>query len=255
MDQFLCIKGRIIGKGEPLICVPIMERTKEGILKEAARLAELSADMIEWRVDAFEQAGDLNAIREVLDGLSPIVKNTILLYTFRSKKQGGLLDLGAEKIYDIHQVAGETKTADFVDVEFFEAKRPEKEIRTLQEMGVHVIASHHDFSETPRAEVMQMLLEQMKQSGTDVVKLAVMPRSVSDVLCLLEETNRFHGKYPYKPLITMSMGALGCISRVAGETFGSCVTFGAMEQASAPGQLPVKELAQILDTLHKSMGE
>jgi 3-dehydroquinate dehydratase-1 len=51
----------------------------------------------------------------------------------------------------------------------------------------------------------------------------------------------------------MSMGSLGCISRVAGETFGSCVTFGAFDKASAPGQLPVEKLRDVLAILHGSM--
>ena len=253
MENLLCIKGRVLGKEKPLVCVPIMATTKEEIIKEAKRLAWLHVDMIEWRVDAFAQVRSANAIREVLDELKPSVKDTILVYTFRSKNQGGLMVLEPEEIVDIHQVAAETDVVDFIDLEYFEAKKPEKEIRILQEMGVHVIASHHDFEQTPERGVIRMLLEQIRESGADVVKLAVMPQSMQDVLDLLEETNAFHEKYPDKALITMSMGALGAISRVSGEFFGSCVTFGAGEQASAPGQLPMGELEQLLGTLHKSI--
>ena len=161
--------------------------------------------------------------------------------------------LSAADIYDIHQVAAESDVVDFIDVEYFEAKNPQKEIAMLQEMGVYVIASHHDFEQTPDPEVIRMLLEQIRESGADVVKLAVMPQNMWDVLHLLEETNRFHENHPDHPLITMSMGAKGGISRVAGEFFGSCVTFGAGGQASAPGQLPVKQLEEILHILHQSV--
>ena len=116
-----------------------------------------------------------------------------------------------------------------------------------------MIASHHDFDETPDRGVIRMLLEQIRESGADIVKLAVMPKSMQDVLDLLEETNAFHEKYPDKALITMSMGAQGAISRVAGEFFGSCVSFGAGEQASAPGQLPMGELEQVLGIMDKSI--
>ena len=139
------------------------------------------------------------------------------------------------------------------DIEYFEAKNPQKEIAMLREMGAYVIASHHDFEQTPDPEVIRMLLEQIRESGADVVKLAVMPQNMWDVLHLLEETNRFHENHPDHPLITMSMGAKGGISRVAGEFFGSCVTFGAGGQASAPGQLPVKQLEEILHILHQSV--
>ena len=253
MENLLCIKGKIIGKGKPLVCVPVMESSKEEILRETRRLEEAHTEMIEWRVDAFENVESPNAIREILNEMKHIIKESILVYTFRSKNQGGCKALSAADIYDIHQVAAESDVVDFIDVEYFEAKNPQKEIARLREMGVYVIASHHDFEQTPDPEVIRMLLEQIRESGADVVKLAVMPQNMWDVLHLLEGTNRFHENHPDHPLITMSMGAKGGISRVAGEFFGSCVTFGAGGQASAPGQLPVKQLEEILHILHQSV--
>ena len=253
MENLLCIKGKIIGKGKPLVCVPVMESSKEEILRETRRLEEAHTEMIEWRVDAFENVESPNAIREILNEMKHIIKESILVYTFRSKNQGGCKALSAADIYDIHQVAAESDVVDFIDVEYFEAKNPQKEIAMLRERGAYVIASHHDFEQTPDTEVIRMLLEQIRESGADVVKLAVMPQNMWDVLHLLEETNRFHENHPDYPLITMSMGAKGGISRVAGEFFGSCVTFGAGGQASAPGQLPVKQLEEILHILHQSV--
>jgi 3-dehydroquinate dehydratase-1 len=58
--------------------------------------------------------------------------------------------------------------------------------------------------------------------------------------------------YADRPIITMSMGGTGLISRLAGECFGSSATFGAGSQVSAPGQIPVSELRRALDTLHKN---
>lgn len=254
MNQ-LYVKGRRIGEGKPLICVPIMKSTAEEIIAEAEKLVRAGAEMIEWRVDAFGYPTDMNALRGVLAELAPIVKDTVLIYTFRSKAQGGLLQLSEEETTDIYEIAAESRTADFIDVEYFALKNPKREIGRLKKMGAYVIASHHDFDETPQPDVMRMLLAQMNESGSDMVKLAVMPQQPSDVLALLSETAYFHRIYPDKPVITMSMGALGCVSRIAGETFGSCVTFGADGQASAPGQLPMGELADVLAILHKSQGD
>ena len=253
MNSLINVKGKSIGQGKPLVCVPVMEKTKENIVREAEEMIRLGAEMLEWRVDAFGQAESLNAIRDVLQALAPVVSQTPFIVTFRSKRQGGLMEMDGGKIYDIHQVAAESKVADFVDVEYFEAQKPEKEIALLQSMGVHVIASHHDFDQTPERNVMWMLLEQMGASGADVVKLAVMPQSFQDVLNLLEETSHFHMQYPNRPLITMSMGATGSLSRVSGEFTGSCVTFGAGAEASAPGQLPMEELQEVLSVLHQCL--
>lgn len=51
------------------------------------------------------------------------------------------------------------------------------------------------------------------------------------------------------PVITMAMGPLGKISRVCGQAFGSCMTFGAGKSASAPGQLGAEDLRAILEDL------
>lgn len=44
----------------------------------------------------------------------------------------------------------------------------------------------------------------------------------------------------------MSMAGMGVISRLAGECFGSVLTFGAAKKASAPGQIAVEDLNTVL---------
>ena len=56
--------------------------------------------------------------------------------------------------------------------------------------------------------------------------------------------------HPETPVITMSMGALGAVSRLAGETFGSAMTFANPGQASAPGQVSLNIVNEVLDALH-----
>ena len=55
-----------------------------------------------------------------------------------------------------------------------------------------------------------------------------------------------------RPIITMSMGKLGLISRLCGEVFGSALTFGCAGQASAPGQIDAKELKAVLEITHNN---
>lgn len=71
------------------MCVPVMESSKEEILRETRRLEEAHTEMIEWRVDAFENVESPNAIREILNEMKHIIKESILVYTFRSKNQEG----------------------------------------------------------------------------------------------------------------------------------------------------------------------
>jgi 3-dehydroquinate dehydratase-1 len=254
MSNGLTVKNKTIGEGQPLICVPVMEATAEDCIREITYLTGSRADMIEWRVDAFEQYDDYNTVREVLTAVAPLLSEKLFLFTFRTKKQGGEKEIAKEKLDDLHDVAAESGCVDFIDLEFFEEEHPLRKIHHLKAQGVKIIASHHDFEETPPTEVMQMLLERMCAGGADIVKLAVMPQKKKDVLNLLEVTTAFHEANRDTPVITMSMGSLGCISRVSGETFGSCVTFGAHKKASAPGQLDMDDLGKMLAVLHDAIG-
>ena len=205
----LQIKNKVIGEGKPLVCVSVMDAKKTDILAEIKRLVENNIEMIEWRVDAFEGLRSPNAVREVLEEAANLVKDTVFVFTFRSKEQGGQCSLEKEIVYDLHQIAAESKVVDFIDVEYFYTEDADKEIYALQKMGTKIIASHHDFQETPASDIIYMLLEQMKHSNADIVKLALMPQDTEDVLRLLEETNHFHKKHPAQPVITMAMGKIG----------------------------------------------
>ena len=185
------IKGTEVGTGRPLICVPVLEKTKEEVIKEVEYLVKSDADMIEWRLDAFEHYTDYNEVREILQQIAPLLKKKLFLYTFRTAKQGGVVSVDRETLNDLHDLAAESECVDLIDLEFFEEEHPARKIRKLHKQGLKVIASHHDFYETPDREVMKMLLEQMCAGDADIVKLAVMPQNMEDVLKLLSVTNEF----------------------------------------------------------------
>ena len=247
------IKGKEIGQGQPLICVSVMGHTKEEIVNSIESLVKESTDMIEWRVDFFDKADDLYEVENVLKAIKVLVEKTILVFTYRSKKQGGEGQLDLNTILKIQHLAAKSKVCDLIDYEYFAASSANKDIEELKKEGARIIVSHHDFNETPEKRTIEILLEEMKKSKADIVKIALMPNKMIDVLNLLEKTNEFHEKYPETPLITMSMGKLGSVSRITGEYFGSCVTFGAGKIASAPGQFAKDDLKLILENIHKSL--
>lgn len=245
------IKGIEIGMGRPLICVPVLERTKEEVIKEVEYLVKSEADMIEWRLDAFEHYTDYNEVREILQQIAPLLKKKPFLYTVRTEKQGGMALAEWEKLKDLHDLAAESECTDLIDLEFFEEEHAAKRIREIQKKGKKIVASHHDLEGTPQVEVMRMLLDRMCEGGADIVKLVVTPKTPEDVLRLLAVTSEFHNENKETPIITVAMGKLGEISRVSGETFGSCVTFASHEKKSASGQFGLEEMRQTLAMLHE----
>jgi 3-dehydroquinate dehydratase-1 len=71
-----------------------------------------------------------------------------------------------------------------------------------------------------------------------------MSNSLSDVLRLFEITLVTEGE-----VCTIAMGEIGKHSRVFAPVYGSVMTYGYVEKATAPGQLRVDELRQILKLL------
>ena len=116
--------------------------------------------------------------------------------------------------------------------------------------GAAALFSEHHFDATPATDAMADTLTGMADAGADIAKLAVMPRCAADAARLLEATARAADARPDTPLITMSMGPLGAVTRFCGGAFGSCATFGVTSgtSASAPGQPPADVLKAKLIT-------
>ena len=57
------IKGVIIGEGKPKVCVPIVESHDEAILNKLKEFNELEVDMIELRIDFYENIHQEDALR------------------------------------------------------------------------------------------------------------------------------------------------------------------------------------------------
>lgn len=243
-----------IGTGIPKICVPIVGVTREDILKAAEEIKKLGADVVEWRVDWYEDIFDAKKTQESMKALREALGEIPLLFTFRTSKEGGEKAIETEAYVKLNQDAAKSGYVDLVDVEVFTGDEAVRSVvATAHEYGVKVIASNHDFHKTPEKKELVSRLCKMQQLGADIPKIAVMPQNKKDVLTLLAATEEMATEHADCPIITMSMAGTGVISRLCGEVFGSALTFGAAGKASAPGQMEVEELRIVLGLLHKSL--
>lgn len=233
------VAGLCFGQGLPKICVPLAAREMPELESQLSRAEQLPASLYELRADFL--SGEITPALELLDKKA----SRPWLCTLRTKGQGGLAELSPEeyelRLADILKLGG----FQFLDIELAcGEERVARLAKAAREKGMGVIISQHDFVKTPDKTEMLALLSQMKALGADLPKLAVMPQSPLDVLSLMEVTLR--AVEQLGPVITMSMGELGKASRVCGGLTGSCVTFGAGAQASAPGQISADRLKEIL---------
>ena len=250
----IMIRGVAIGEGIPKICVPIVGKTREEIIKAAEEIRTLPVDVVEWRADWYEEVFEADVVLDVLQELRRSLGELPLLFTFRTKKEGGEKEIDEKYYRTLNQLVAESGLADLIDVEVFSGDEVVNDlVRTAHENEVKVIGSNHDFEKTPSKEEIIRRLQKMQELDVDLPKIAVMPKKKEDVLTLLAATEEMYRKYADRPIITMSMAGDGVISRLCGEVFGSALTFGAAGQASAPGQIGVKELRQILTILHESV--
>lgn len=238
----------VFGEGALKVCVPIVEESREAIWKKAEEIAAFPADIVEWRADFYKDVFHLEEVSLTLGGLKERLGEKALLFTFRTKGEGGNQPVFVETYDRLNDLAAR-EGADLTDVELYlEERTAGKRIRSLQAAGCRVIASNHDFHQTPSPEEMVRRLTRMYELGADAAKLAVMPKSRQDVLNLLQATVTADDLLPI-PIVTMSMGSLGVLSRISGSLTGSAMTFAALGKTSAPGQIPVDRMQTILETL------
>jgi len=245
------VRNIVIGEGRPKICVSVFGKTKEEIIESAKGVLSVPVDIVEWRADYFEEVYDFLQVIDTLKLLRETLGDIPLLMTFRNECEGGEQSLCKYGYSNINIKAIQSGYIDLIDVELSsEEALARKTIAEAKAANVRVIVSSHDFKKTPSKEEIVWRLRKMYELGADIPKIAVMPTCKKDVITLLAATEEMATNYATGPIITMSMSKTGVISRLCGEAFGSAVTFGAAGVASAPGQVGVAQLEQMLDELH-----
>ncbi|ECJ2517458.1 type I 3-dehydroquinate dehydratase [Salmonella enterica subsp. salamae] len=247
------VKNLIIGEGMPKIIVSLMGIDINSVKAEALAYREATFDILEWRVDHFTDIASTQSVLTAARAIRDAMPDVPLLFTFRSAKEGGEQTITTQHYLALNRAAIDSGLVDMIDLELFTGDADVKAtVDYAHAHNVYVVMSNHDFHQTPSAEEIVVRLRKMQALGADIPKIAVMPQSKHDVLILLTATLEMQQRYADRPVITMSMAKEGVISRLAGEVFGSAATFGAVKQASAPGQIAVNDLRSVLMILHNA---
>ncbi len=230
--------------------VPITAKTKEQALAQAQVIANTAdADLAEFRIDLLSFASDTKQVIALGHELKKILGNKPMIATIRTKNEGGQLEISDADYGKTYQAYLKNPFMDWLDVEMFRDQKVVSEIvQKAHQKKVLVVMSNHDFQKTPNQDEIEKRLLKQDQMGADILKIAVMPKSKQDVFTLMNATLKV-SQQTTKPLLTMSMGQLGTISRVATANMGGSYSFGMIGQASAPGQIDVTKLKQILQTV------
>ena len=249
------IRGRMLGGETPLLCTPLVGTTSERILAEASSVIAKKPEVIEWRVDYFESIGDSAAVLETARLLRAAVGDMPIIFTRRSTREGGeKISIDDEAVVRLYDAVSASGLVDFLDFEMGNDPEHLRRVRqSTRERGTRLILSYHNFGYTPGREFLEQRFLEAERLGADVAKVAVMPRDRMDVLTLLAATAQAEAKARI-PLISMSMGPLGSVTRMIGGVFGSSLSFAVGEGSSAPGQMPIADLHAVYAVIRRARG-
>jgi 3-dehydroquinate dehydratase-1 len=247
----IVIRGKPAAGGRlPLLCVPLVSATRDALLADAAVAAAAKPDIVEWRVDHFRQIGDAAAVLEAGQGLRRALGEIPVLFTRRSVAEGGqAVAISEGAVVELYGKACAAGCVDLVDYEMSNGAAEMKAVREASRRhGVGLVCSFHDFHNTPPLADLEAQFRRAQALNGDVAKVSVMANGPADALTLLAATLQASRDMEL-PLIGVSMGPHGALSRLVGFKFGSALTFGTAAGSSAPGQMPVAALRAAIELL------
>ncbi len=220
-----------------MICIPIVESDINSMVKIAN---SVDAGLIELRLDYLSEFSDLEKLREI---------RTEKIVTCMPSWEGGNFKGTEKERFEILTKA--LKFAGLVTIELNTEKKYRDElIKNAKDAGVKVIIACHDFNSTPeRTEIIE-ILNRERDSNADIAKVAFMANNYQDVLNLMQVLVDKGPDFGI-PIIALSMGNFGRISRVLAPLLGSYLTFASIKKGkeSAEGQLTAEEVRKILEIL------
>jgi len=220
-----------------MICASITENDIDSMIKVAN---SIDSDLVEIRLDYLKNFDNIEKLREIK---KPIMS------TCMPEWEAGLFKGSDEERVEI--LSSALDFSKYVTIELkTDTKLRNKLLMSAAEKSVKTIVSYHDFKSTPTLEEILKILKKEENTGADIAKVAFMAKNYSDVLNLMFALIKNDLKIP---VIVLSMGEIGRISRIFGPLLGSYITFASpyTGRESAPGQLSVDEIKSILEILKR----
>jgi len=199
------------------------------------------ADIIEWRADFLAK----EAILQVAPAVFEKFAGRELLFTLRTRSEGGEIDLSSEEYVQIIKDITQLYQPDYVDFEYYTHKDVFDQMLDFP----NLVLSYHNFQETP--DNMMEILSELTSLTPKVVKVSVMAHTEQDVLDLMNYTRGFKTLNPEQDYVTISMGKIGKVSRITSDVTGSSWSFASLDEASAPGQISLSSMKKIREILNE----
>ncbi len=199
---------------------------------------DMDCDMLELRVDGLLSSG------MTIDEMKHIELSKPMLLTVRTPEEGGLYPFAdVQSRADIAMQLLSRAAA--LDWEIAHLEEVPHLVQAAQRAGVPIIASAHDFVQTPAVESLSSQEILARKWGADVVKFAFSLNCAEDITVGINLLRQATGA-----MAVMGMGALGPVSRLLYAQHGSCLIYGYMgDTPTAPGQWGTAQFRSALQSL------
>lgn len=219
-----------------LLCVPLVGRTVEEMIADAAAAAATGGDMVEIRLDFIQGFRPREHLPALLRGC-PLPA----LVTYRPVWEGGQYEGDDTTRFETLRLAMELGV-DYVDIELKVADKFMSFISGHKPEKCKLIVSSHNYEYTPSCEEITNLVARIQAVGADIVKVATTAKDIVDVSRMFQVM-----VHCQVPMIGLVMSEKGLMSRVLAPKFGGYLTFGILNatKTSASGQPTVEDLLDI----------
>lgn len=114
--------------------------------------------------------------------------------------------------------------------------------RMIPPGSTRIIGSYHNFARTPSLMDLRLIVSDARKDGVDIAKVVTTINSENDIRTLAEYLER---KRSY-PLCIIGMGSKGVDTRLSFPALGSVLTYGYIDQPTAPGQYSCEKLDALM---------
>ncbi|MEK7086084.1 MAG: type I 3-dehydroquinate dehydratase [Patescibacteria group bacterium] len=206
-----------------MICVPINKNSTRKLLP-VLKKAQKVADIVEIWFDTgnFEEISEKIYVPVIYKVTKPNLKRIKLIL---------------RKIPRIHYIDFDIQTKNSL-------------IKAVKNISpkIKIILSYHNFKKTPEIKELQKIVKKMIEKKADIIKIATHAKTYQDSVSMLGFLSQITTKG--QTAICLCMGIFGRLTRLTGHLFGNYLMYAPMEKSgkTAPGQVTVKELKQIIKT-------
>ena len=199
-------------------------------MKSQIRLALRQTRTLELRLDYLRGAKERAAF---LTWLARRHFRATLIATCRSRIGGGLFRCGRDAQIEIlmQAVRAGCSWCD-LEIETILRTTPGEIRRSIS--PARLMISHHDFHRTPSN--LSGVAGRLRRAGADAIKIAVHCKSISDSVRVCELARG------HRDTVAIPMGEFGMAGRILSLRAGSALTYAAVAQATAPGQLSLDDM-------------